>query len=231
MDFEQSRRYMFFSAIILGREPFFRTSCRFAYGRAVWHHYFFERLKIVCRTLHVKTRDCQKSYLRNFVTDCSWPIPYFVIAQYFSCFQIMLMFLLPVILIYLERHLRMSLYAVLLRTFKYALLTSVLISFPWTWFRIYQVFFKYLYLTLFSVYTVLLNFRYLYLQEKVAEQQRLLFEKSQAHCKEIGAGQILLRSVQNWFKIIPDSSPCSQYYRAINVHPFLDVPPTMVYDL
>ena len=66
------------------------------------------------------------------------------------------------------------------------------------------------------------------LQEKVADQQHHLLEKGVAHCQPLSAGQFLKRTVTNWFSMVPDSSPCEKYYRAVNVNPFLDVPPTMV---
>ena len=64
-------------------------------------------------------------------------------------------------------------------------------------------------------------------QEKVAEQQRGLLQKD-SHCGPLSAAQLLKRSFGQIFSISPEASPCEKYYRAVNVDPFLDVPPTMV---
>ncbi|OQV22976.1 putative Chloride channel CLIC-like protein 1 [Hypsibius exemplaris] len=107
---------------------------------------------------------------------------------------------LPILIIYMETKIRMSLLGIVRRLFQYILLVSFLISFPWTWFRLYQ--------------------------EKVASQQHHLLEKSQAHCEPLSAGQLLKRTFGNLFSMTPEASPCEKYYRAVNVNPFLDVPPT-----
>ncbi|GAV06240.1 hypothetical protein RvY_16261 [Ramazzottius varieornatus] len=115
-------------------------------------------------------------------------------------FQVVAIVSLPILIIFLETKIRMSLMGIIRRILQYMLLLSFLLSFPWTWYRLYQ--------------------------EKVAEQQRGLLQKD-SHCGPLSAAQMLKRSLGKIFSINPDASPCEKYYRAVNVDPFLDVPPTM----